>query len=267
MLQGNVYLLALTLLATSERGGDPAWVTAGVAASSVVLGALVGGFASYGANVALENRRRKARAAVRRKAKVYTPLRAELRGLREALEKDEHLQWKIGRTEPDQRGFDQGPRFYRWDQLVADGRATTSASQAVRVRIEAVGAAIDGFNRSLEKATEVFSTVGRPLYTDVMGKELSLVEWPHVGDRAEVIRDTGDVWGLFGVGNAEREQNKSAAAEFRERFTAIPEVQQARESVASTDRTLLFSIEAAVSELEAAMERIAERYEKEELED
>jgi hypothetical protein len=59
-------------------------MTACVAVLAALLGAGVGGYASFKGSDALESKRRTARSMIRRKAKVYTPIREELIELRES---------------------------------------------------------------------------------------------------------------------------------------------------------------------------------------
>jgi hypothetical protein len=63
-------LAAAQQITVKTPDGDPLWATAVVAISAALLGSLVGGYASFKANEALELSRRRARAQIRRKAKI-----------------------------------------------------------------------------------------------------------------------------------------------------------------------------------------------------
>ena len=71
--------------------GERWWVTSAVAVGAALLGSFGGAVGLYYASVVLEDRRRKALSEIRRKAKVYTPIREELIALRRAIAEDRHL--------------------------------------------------------------------------------------------------------------------------------------------------------------------------------
>lgn len=110
-------------------GGDPFWQTAVVAVGAALLGSLVGGFASFRASEALEQRRREARTKIRRKAKVYTPIRSELLELQEARKRGAVFDSRGILREPPPPYVNPAASLYRWKDLVDDGRALTAASE------------------------------------------------------------------------------------------------------------------------------------------
>lgn len=244
----------------------PVWLTAVIAAGSAVFGALAGGYATYQANLALEVKRRTARVAIRRKAKVYTPLRAHLLDLQQAMEQDAHLDRGVARVRPDDKGFRRRPAFWLWEDLVADGRGLTSPSRTVAQRMDAVGPAIDALNQALEASDEVFSRHGRPAYEQLTGRKL-LMDWPSAGRRAEVIRDREGLWDLFGRFVPESDRSVEMNEAFRVHLAGQPDVTQVRARVIEAERVLAGAVSQALQALEEAMRRTAERYEQEQPEE
>jgi hypothetical protein len=255
-------VLQLAITVRVEQHNEPDWLPVAIAGGAAVLGAIAGGFASYFANERLETRRREARAAVRRSAKVYTPLRSQLIALSAVLDKDEHLMWgKVSRRGGDED--DRTPRFDFWDQLVEDGRATTSVTKPIRERLQTVVAAIDEFNRSVEAADRVFRSHGERIYLDVTGQPMTRVDWPGHRMRVEIVRARDQTWELFGFTEQEKQQNAEKDKQFRDRFNAVDDVANARGRIEASEESLKSAIRDAQIALEQAMERIARKYEKE----
>ncbi len=259
---------AIAVLAAPEgSANDPEWwVTSLIAVGSAILGSLAGGVASFRSNIALDDRRRRARAAVRRKAKIYTPLRAQLLDVRRGIAEDRHIRWGVSREQPDRRlSTQQTPTFFFWDELRADGRADTAAGSRVRDRIEDVLAAIDAFNAARTAALDVFQSHANRLHREVLGTEPTITNWAE-HDLVHIARDR-EWWTLFGFSQEERAQKAQAFSDFRQRFSAEQEVQTARGSLEETERRLDGRIAEALEEIEAAMKRIADKHEREAEED
>lgn len=260
-------LLASIDFAQAQSAPTPVWLTAAIAAGSAVFGALAGGYATYRANLALEVKRRTARVAIRRKAKVYTPLRAHLLELQQAMEQDAHLDRGVARVHPADKGFPRRPAFWLWEDLVADGRGLTSPSRTVAQRLDAVGPANDALNQALEASDEIFSRHGRPAYEQLTGREL-LRDWPSAGRRAEVIRDREGLWALFSPPfMAESDRGVEMSEAFRARLAGQPDVTHVRARVVEAERVLAGAVSQALEALEEAMRRTAERYEQEQPEE
>src|SRR5437588_3475049 len=213
MVLVEVAAAARNVVEIHSSDGSPWWVTALVAVGAALLGAVVGGVASFLANDRLERRRRKARAAIRRKAKVYTPVRLELLALREGLPADKHMSG-IAVSPPKLDGFDRGPRVFRWREMKADGRALTAASAQVRLYLDAVDDAIDAFNQGLAEATPVIDARGRALYEEVTGAPTTLVTWVHGEEIAHAVRGRISETHLFGFSTQERAQREGEIAGF-----------------------------------------------------
>jgi hypothetical protein len=262
-VRADAFLMTVQVIKVEPSKGDPTWFTAVVAVAAALLGAGVGGFASYFSNAKLDARRRKARAAVRRKAKVYTPLRGELVELREAMAKDKHLEWGIMRRQSNLDGFDRGPFLYQWDQLVDDGRALTAASALVRSSVDHVGTKADAFNATRTEAEEVFTREGDQLYEDVVGQEQTMHGWAGHRDFVSVTRDRLDELSIFGFAQNERNAHAEQMPVFIERFRANPAVRDARQAVLHAEAELQAAVGDGIEQLDAAMAKIADKHEHE----
>jgi hypothetical protein len=93
-----------------------------------------------------ERRRRKALSEIRRKAKVYTPIREELIALRRAIAEDRHLSDGVHRKRSDNQWPRDAPLLVIWREYVEDGRANTMASPSIREVLGRVEGATDVFN-------------------------------------------------------------------------------------------------------------------------
>lgn len=257
------WMSLLTLLAAAHTpapslsGATPWYVTAAVATGAAGLGAVVGGIASHVSDVRLAARDRRFRAAVRRKSKVYVPLKLELQQLREAIGDNRHFNWGIDRS-GDARRHPNEPVFVHWGTLVEDGRALFAVSTKVRERMEALADAVERFERIRVESGEVFETVGRPLYGELTGNRQFHTSF---GGHAmgEVVRDRDELWRDWTFGNPDT----SNFREFRERFNADENVQGARASARAGEEALLRAMDDAEHALDDGIARISRREEKE----
>jgi hypothetical protein len=239
-------------------------LTIGIAAGSALLGAVAGGMASFQASVALDGRRRKARAAIRRKAKVYTPIRAELRALR--TETTKAIVWGIDRQESDPDPPVRGPKWRLWLVLKADGRATTAASVDVSKCLDHLEMAIDDFENGRKQALKCFSAVGYRVYKEVTGRDMKLMNaWDSGGDLLDALEDKEEVWSPLGI--VDRSQPTDYFPEFREKFNGSPGVTEMRTLIYRVLDELETAIDQAIAELDKSMASIARKYEREEVRD
>jgi hypothetical protein len=243
-------------------GGEPWWVTALVAVGAALLGSFVGAFSTYRLNVALDARRREARAEIRRKAKIYTPIRAELLALRAAMDRDEHLGYFTGVLRAD-RGYhtmSEPPALYRWRMFVEDGQAMSSASARVRHVLDTLDEQTDRFNAVLKETGETFEKRGDAMLA-ALDATTSLRNW--VGaDAVALIRHRFDDLQIFTIPGGQ-----SYSIETRERFIrgweADEAIRTSSERLLDADKGLSDALSAALVELEAAMRRIATKHEHE----
>jgi hypothetical protein len=238
--------------------------TAIVAAASAILGAVAGGLASFQANVALDARRRRARAAIRRKAKVYTPIRAELIALSRAMEKDEHFTWGIDTQERDPEWPQRGPVWRLWPRLKEDGRAATAASNRIVASLDLVEDDITDFEETRRESFSLFDEVGRSVYTEILGEEMTVVNaWDSGTALLEAFRDaSSDVWYPF-----QRTNGEPHFAEIRAAFNADPRIPSMRTRLAESNSRLRTDVALAVDALETGSRTIARKHELEEVED
>lgn len=245
--------------------GDPFWVTAGVALASALLGAAVGGYASFRANEALEIRRREARAMIRRKAKVYTPIREELVSLQAALASGNHLGYRgILREVPQQQTMRPVPVLALWADMVEDGRAQTSASTTVRELLDRVERHVDAFNAVLEEKRVIIEERGDAVL-GALGGSPAIQNWID-SDLEHLVRDQFDELSLLNSG-LEGHPAFNHPSEFVEAWKRDEAGQSAIRAVREAEAALTDSVSAAIEELNAAMTRIANRYEHESPED
>jgi hypothetical protein len=245
------------------------WATALIATGSALVGALIGAYGSYKANLALDERRRQARAAIRRKSKVYTPLRHELISLKEAVQQGQHIIYGIAREQPDLGSSTNSPPLILWDQLKADGRGKTAASRVVRARLEDVDDAADECNRARLEEMDLFDPIGRKIFKEIRGEDLTLVNsWVHGTTLLAILENRSDSteWSIQLYIN-EKEHEAEFLSAFRSEIYKRPEVRLARERFADLNTRLLASIDNAVRDLETGMELIARDYERETVDD
>jgi hypothetical protein len=253
---------------------DKWWVTASVAIGSALLGSGFGAAGSYYASVVLERRRRKALAEIRRKAKVYTPIREELIALRRAIAEDRHLSVGVRR----ERSADQWPRdaplLAIWREFVEDGRANTTASASVREALERVEGATDVFNLALKATQSTFDERGdaiveqsgfTPDYPGQLRNEFETL-YRH-GVRAARIFHV-----YPGPSNPHGDMSPLTSAPAiltpeQEKFVTLWEADEALRDATTklgeAERGLDEEAASAITELDAAMKRIADKYEHE----
>ena len=111
-----------------------------------------------------EGRRRKALAEIRRKAKVYTPIRAELVSLQRAIGEGRHAGYRgILRERPEYQTMVPAPVLVIWREFVEDGRANTTASARVTAALDGVDAAADSLNDPMTVARGTFKERGEAI--------------------------------------------------------------------------------------------------------
>lgn len=238
--------------------------TAIVAAGSAVVGAVAGGLASFKANVALDARRRRARAAIRRKAKVYTPLRAELIALERAMGENEHFVWGIDTKERDPEWPQRGPGWRLWPRLTEDGRAATAASRTIVCSLNHVEREISQFEEARQGAFSLLDEVGGAIYEEIVGEAMTIVNaWDSGTALLEVFKDLDDeTWYPF-----QRTKGESQFDEIRTAFNANSRIVSMREQLTERDSQLRVAVSAAIKDLESGMTTIARKHELEEVED
>lgn len=241
------------------RGGDPLWATAAVAVVAALLGSVVGGYSSFRANEALELRRRRARAQIRRKAKIYTPIRAELVALRDACESGVHFgHWLIVREEPPPV-MRRPASLHLWKDMVEDGRAVTATSKKVRQLLDEVDSRADALNHEVMEARPVFAERGEALFAS-LGRTPVITNWVE-SDTADLLRGRFDDLNLLGS------HFEPAPPEIRERFVELWRADRVASDrtaeVLQADSELRKALNNALAELERAMQRIADKYESE----
>jgi len=263
-----VLFLGLNIAAKAAESAPeplPWWGTALIAFAAALLGALAGARFGFLSNVRLDERRRKVRSRLRRKAKVYTPVLAELAALQGAMGDERHLDWGIvrGPEEPGPNDYAIGrrPGLHRWDKLVVDGRARVSASKAVRMAIEDALGAVDEFNRLFQSAHAVFAEVAACSYQEAAGSELISAQNVHLGRVGTAVRDAPiEPFRLNQHPQGQQER-------FTELFDADQGVQEARTQLLAADKRLREKVAAAVKALETGIDTIARKYEQEDEED
>jgi hypothetical protein len=252
-------------------GGDKWWVTASVAVGAALLGSGFGAAGSYYASVVLERRRRKAISEIRRKAKVYTPIREELIALRRAIAEDRHLSVGVRRERSDEQWPRDAPLLVIWREFVDDGRANTTASASVREALERVEGAADVFNLALNATRSTFKERG-----DAIVEQSGFTpDWPgqltnefealyRHGVRAARIYHVSS--GPHGDVSPLTSAPDTLTAE-QEAFVTLWEEDEAVRAAAAklgeAERTLDEAAQAAIAVLDAAMKRIADNYEHE----
>lgn len=255
-------------------GGDKWWVTASVAVGAALLGSGFGAAGSYYASVVLERRRRKAISEIRRKAKVYTPIREELIALRRAITEDRHLSVGVRRERADSQWPRDAPLLVIWREFVDDGRANTTASASVGEALERVEHAADAFNLALGAARSTFKDRGdalveqsgfTPDYPGHLANEFEALY--RNGVRAariyHVYPDPSDPHGDV----SPRTSAPDTLTEEQEAFITLWEgdeaVRDATVKLGDAERQLDKAAEEAIAVLDAAMKRIADKYEHE----
>jgi hypothetical protein len=231
-----------------------------VAISAALLGSLVGGYASFKANEALELSRRRARAQIRRKAKIYTPIRLELIALRDAWTSGIHLgTWLIVREEPPPL-VRRPASLHLWKDLSEDGRAATAASTTIRSLLDRIDECADTLNQEVSEARAVFGERAIAILSD-LGETPHIVNWVE-SDTAKLLRDDFDGLSLFGGGFG-AEVPSDVQKRFRQLWSNDAIVQSRTADVRRVDTALKEALDRAIAALDEAMQRIANKYEKE----
>lgn len=249
-------------LGTIERiiTSEPWYVTAGVALGAALLGSVVGAFSTYRLNVALDHRSRAARAEIRRKAKIYTPIRAELLALRDAIAKDEHLRYFQGILREDRgyRTMVNPPELYFWRQYTEDGRAMSSASARVGVALDALDANTDAFNVALQNAGEVFQEHGDAIVT-ALGIHPAVSNWAG-SDAVLLVRHS---FGQLFSGPMSQPLEATIAERLSAEWENDAAITAAEATLTDAEAVLRKSLDTAIAEVERAMRRIARKHESE----
>jgi hypothetical protein len=262
------------MLAAAERSvnvhvsGDKWWVTAAVAVGAALLGSFAGAAGTYYASVGLEGRRRKALAEIRRKAKVYTPIRAELVSLRRAIGEGRHAGYQgILRERPEYQTMVPAPVLVIWREFVEDGRANTTASARVTAALGRVDAAADSSNDAMTVARGTFKERGEAI-AEQSGFSPAVTNWYEREFQALIrhgLRSSGAFSDPFADGpGAEPPHTLTPDQdEFLRLWEADDAVRGATEALVAAEKALNDAIPAAIAELDAAMKRIADKYEHE----
>lgn len=261
---GSIDLLAAAAqdITVNVPGGDSFWQTAIVAVGAALLGSAVGGYASFRANEALEQRRREARAKIRRKAKVYTPIRSELMRLQEARERGAAFDPRRIIREKPPAYLHPAASLHLWKDLVEDGRSLTAASKTIRDALNKVDELADAFNQQLKRTWEVFGNRGEAVLNSI-GQETSLVNWVET-DTPAFLRGEFDDLQVTGVGlPGDAEFSSEDQKSFEEAWKGDEEIERATQEMLKIDTALGAALTDAIEKLEAAMLRIAKKYEKE----
>lgn len=248
-----------TQVIVQQKGGEPAWLTAVIAVGSALLGSTVGGYASFRASEAMEIRRRRARAQLRRKAKVYAdPHRAA--GASGSQKEGRILgYWGIMR-EPPPGVMRQPASIYHWRQLVEDGRAQTAASDRVRDLLNTVEARVDRINGLAVKLKEVFTERAEAILAE-LGESPKIQNWVD-SDVEEMVAGRFDDLGLLGTRYGEAVSDH-VAEKFEATWKADEAIREVLEEARQADRDLAAALDTAIAELDRAMRSIARRYEHE----
>jgi hypothetical protein len=242
--------------------GEQWWVTALVAVGAALLGSIAGALGSYLASTRQEDRRRQALSEIRRKAKVYTPIRKELLVLKRAIHEGRHLNGGISRELPDVQGWSRAPVLLTWHELTEDGRAKASANASVRAALDHVEHCADEVTEAVNAILPAFIERGDAL-TARSGFSPQVRHWQPSAYQSIMrvgMRDS-DVFKVYGDAPSQVDSPEA------ERFIAAWEGDEAVQAVVRRLRTaeeaMTAAIDEAVGALDAAMTKIAEKYERE----
>jgi|GEM_PF-4443352 len=225
-------------------------------AVSAIAGAAVGGIATYWSNRALDNRRERAEAARWRKENVYIPIREELLGLKAAAGDEIHLNWGIS-FKP--AGPEGGNRvvLHLWQRFTRELRAKSYATAKVQRRLDAVDRSARLFNEARAENIPLLEKAGAAVIQEHdLGDHPR--NWLVAGFTRQVLRDEMTLEHLFGHPEAVR---TDARASFVSHFNAREDVKRARAKVLDAERQLLSDATVAVTELEASIQKVAEKFE------
>jgi hypothetical protein len=259
---GFLLLAASSPVTVNVPGGEPFWHTAIVAVGAALLGSVVGGYASFRASEALEQRRREARAKIRRKAKVYTPIRSELLELQAARERGTVFDSRgiIRKTPPPY--LKPAAALHLWKDLVDDGRSLTAASETIREALDEVDALADQLNKQVRGAHDVFETRGEAIFAAI-GEGTSLRNWVET-DMPNLLRSRFDDLNVTGAGLPNGGgMTENGREKFESAWNEDESISQATVAVLEIDVALGHAIDTAVDRLQTAMLRIGKKYEEE----
>jgi hypothetical protein len=243
-------------------GGTPFWQTAVVAVGAALLGSLVGGYATFRASEALEQRRREARAKIRRKAKVYTPIRLELLELQAARKRGDVFDSRGIIRKPPPPFIFPAASLHLWKDLVDDGRALTAASETIREALNEVDALADRLNEQVSETREVFEERSEDIFASI-GAETSIVNWIET-DMPKLLTYEFDDLNVTGAGlPGDGGMGTEARLNFESMWKEDEAISRATEATLQIDAELGRAIDVAVSRLEEAMLRIGKKYEEE----
>jgi hypothetical protein len=260
----DAFLLAAAArdVTVNVPGGDPFWQTAVVAVGAALLGSLVGGYATFRASEALEQRRREARAKIRRKAKVYTPIRLELLELQAARERGAVFDSRGIIREPPPPYIHPAARLHLWKDLVDDGRALTAVSETIREALNEVDALADKLNEKVSETCEVFAERSEAIFTSI-GTETSIINWIET-DMPKLLTYEFDDLNVTGAGlPGDGGMTDQERADFESMWKEDEAISRATEATLQIDTELGRAIDIAVHRLEEAMLRIGKKYEEE----
>jgi hypothetical protein len=250
-------------------GGEKWWITTLVGVGSALLGSFAGAGASYRASVALESRRRKNLSEIRRRAKVYTPIREELVALRRAVAENRRLFYGVLRDRDDPSAQTQGhpPVLAVWRELVEDGRANTSASARVRAALNRVEACTDSFNEAVATARATFTERGDAIAQQT-GYSPRAGNWQWSEFEALVrhgIRGSRMFTNHFteGPGAPPPATLPAEQEEYARLWEADEAVGEATATVKGAEKALGDAVDAAITDLDAAIKHVADKYEHE----
>jgi len=254
-------LLTLAILVAKASQGvnsQPVWMTVVIASGSAVVGAVVGGVATYLASSRLEKRLRTARAAIRRKAKIYTPLRSDLRDLLSYLESSDRLT-RID-TEPWARRRYGGLTFATWEEMKEDGRDLTLAKKPAEAMAK-VAAAIDAFNQEFDRGEVLAKEITREA---LKAHPDANHDWPSAPNLWRFI-DHSIQPHEVGIETRPGEPADSRTPRVHQEVVALierdPRTTSLVASVSTAIDDLRASLRAAIKTLEESMKAIANRYE------
>ncbi len=248
--------------------GEKWWVTACVAVGAALLGSFGGAAGLYYASIALEGRRRKALSEIRRKAKVYTPIREELVALGRAVAENRHVGYAgILREQPDHKTWRPAAVAAIWREFVEDGRANTMASPTVRAALDHVEGCVDSFNNALATAQRTFKERGDAI-SQHAGFSPPIRNW-HSSEFEALLRRGIRSSNVFNNPFNQEPQVPPPAAltaeqeEFAQQWEGDEAVRDASRAFEEAEAALSYAVGAAITELDAAMKRIADKYEHE----
>jgi hypothetical protein len=247
---------------------DKWWVTASVAVGSALLGSFLGAAGTYRASVSLEGRRRKALSEIRRKAKVYTPIREELVALQRAIAEDRHLGHRgVLRERPQVQTWRPAPVFVIWREFTEDGRANTMASERVRAALNQVDEAVNSLNATLAEAQATFKERGETIAQET-GYSPQVTNW-YDSEFGSLLRRGLRKSEVFtnplteGPAAPPPTTLTPQQEAFVQRWEADETVRDSATHLEEAEQAMSDATTAAIGELDAAMKRIADRYEHE----